>query len=128
MAYTGTEKRKSERIPCHYLTSYRLLEGAGVTDTSQLKNMGSGGILVTTSEPLASGALCALKIRVPFARNPLSPIGRVIESHEVVKGLIYDTRLSFADVTEDDSKVINEVVGCYLRKTAATCMQGVLPA
>jgi hypothetical protein len=113
MAYAGVEKRRFDRIECHFMTSYRLCAGADVTDTTQLKNLSSGGILLTTCQPLQKGALCALKIRVPFAREPLVPIGKVVESREVVRGLIYNTRFQFSDVSATDRKVIGEVLACW---------------
>ena len=118
MAYAGAEKRQFDRIECRFLTSYRLCEGADVTDTTQLKNLSAGGVLLTTCQPLEKGALCALKIRVPFARERLAPTGIVVESREVIRGLVYNTRFKFSDVSETDRRVLGEILACFLaRKT-----------
>jgi hypothetical protein len=73
-------------------------------------------MLLTTNRLFEPGTNLALEIRLPFDPNPIMLIGKVIESHEVTKGLIYDTRLSFLAIDERHRKTFSETVDYYLRK------------
>jgi hypothetical protein len=43
-------------------------------------------------------------------------IGKVIESHEISKDLIYDTRLEFIAIDESHRSIINKTVEYYVSK------------
>ena len=43
-------------------------------------------------------------------------VGKVVESREITKNLIYDTRLEFLAIDEKHRKVISETVDYYLKK------------
>jgi hypothetical protein len=43
-------------------------------------------------------------------------IGKVVDSREISKDLIYDTRLEFLAVDEKHRKVISQTVNYYLKK------------
>jgi len=116
MTYTGMEKRKNPRAVGRFIVSYRILENNGNTDISQTKNLSLGGMLLTTNCQFAPGTNLALEIRLPFDPNPIMLIGKVAESREITKDIIYDTRLIFLAVDESHRKVINETVGYYLKK------------
>jgi len=116
MAYTGPEKRKHPRVEGRFVVSYRILEEINNVDISQTKNLGLGGMLLTTNRQFASGTNLALEIRLPFDPNPIMLIARVLESREITKNLIYDTRLAFLAVDEKHRRVVNETVDYYLRK------------
>jgi hypothetical protein len=46
-------------------------------------------------------------------------IGRVVESGEITKNLIYDTRLEFLAIDEKHRKVIGQTIEYYLKKDKA---------
>jgi len=116
MAYSGTERRKYPRITGRFIVSYRILEDRDKADISQTKNLSLGGMLLTTNRQLEQGTNLALEIRLPFDPNPIMLIAKVVESKEITKNLIYDTRLMFLAVDERHRKVINETVDYYLKK------------
>ena len=116
MAYLGTEKRKHARAIGRFIVSYRILENNGNADISQTKNLSLGGMLLTTNCQFAAGTNLALEIRLPFDSSPIMLIGKVLESKEITKDLIYDTRLVFLAIDEKHRKIINETVGYYLKK------------
>lgn len=116
MAYTGQERRKHPRIGGRFIVSYRILEEDNNADISQTKNMSLGGMLLTTNKALDPGTNLALEIRLPFDPNPLTLIAKVLESREITKNLIYDTRLEFMAVDERHRKVIGETIDYYLKK------------
>jgi len=43
-------------------------------------------------------------------------IGRVIESRQIIKDMLYDTRLEFLSVDDKHTSVINQTVDYYLKK------------
>jgi len=116
MIYTGPERRKHRRISARFIVSYRVMEEEDAVDISQTKNMSLGGMLLTTNREFKSGTTLALDIRLPFDPNPIMLIGKVVESREIIKDLIYDTRLSFLAVDERHRKAIGDTVDYYLKK------------
>jgi len=116
MSYTGPERRKNPRISGRFIVSYRILEESDSVDISQTRNISMGGMLLTTNRQFEQGTNLALEIRLPFDPNPIMLIGKVIESHEITKELIYDTRLSFLAVDERHRNVLKQTVAYYLKK------------
>ena len=116
MAYGGPERRRHQRISGRFIVSYRILEENDNIDISQTKNISMGGMLLTTNRRFERGTNLAIEIRLPFDPNPIMLIGKVIESHEITKDLIYDTRIQFLAVDERHRHVINETVDYYTKK------------
>ena len=116
MSYSGVEKRKYPRAIGRFIISYRILRSNGNNDISQTKNLSLGGMLLTTNCQFPPGTNLALEIRLPFDPNPIMLIAKVLESKEITKNVIYDTRLIFLAIDEKHRKVINETVGYYLKK------------
>ncbi len=116
MSYTGPERRKHPRISGRFIVSYRILQENDNVDVSQTKNLSLGGMLLTTNRQFEKGTNLALEIRLPFDPNPIMLIARVIESCEISKDLIYDTRLEFLAIDERHRKIIAQTVSYYLKK------------
>lgn len=116
MVYTGPEKRKHTRISGRFIVSYRILEEINNVDISQTKNLSLGGMLLTTNRAFEVGTKLALEIRLPFEPNPIIITGRVIESYEVTKDLIYDTRIEFLSVDGRHRNIISQTINYYLKK------------
>ena len=116
MAYAGPERRKVPRIVGRFIVSYRILEEDDNIDITQTKNLSLGGMMLTTNKLFDVGTKIALEIRLPFDPNPIMLIARVLESREVTKDLIYDTRLEFLAIDERHRKVISQTVEYYLKK------------
>jgi hypothetical protein len=116
MSYAGSERRKHPRISNRFIVSYRLLQEQDKVETSQTKNLCTDGMMLTTNLKFQPGTNLALEIRLPFDPNPITIIAEVLESHEVTKDLIYDTRLAFLKIDEKHRKVIADTVDYYLKK------------
>jgi len=117
MSYNGPERRKNARITARFIVSYRIIDESDNVDVTQTKNISLGGMLLTTNRQFNSGTNLAIEIRLPFDPNPIMLIARVIESREIIKDLIYDTRLQFSAVDENHSKVISKTVNYYLKRS-----------
>jgi len=116
MKYSGAEQRKHPRITGRFIVSYRVLEEVDNTDISQTKNISLGGMLLTTNRKFDPGTKLALEMRLPTDPHPLMLIGKVLESREVTRNLIYDTRIEFLAVDERHRKSITETVSHYSKK------------
>jgi c-di-GMP-binding flagellar brake protein YcgR len=114
--YTGVERRRNPRINSNFVVSYRMLEEKDNVDISQTKNLSLGGMLLTTNRLLAPGTKLALEIRLPAALESIRIIGEVVDAREVVKGVIYDTRIKFLTVDENYLKSIRATVDYYFKK------------
>jgi hypothetical protein len=73
-------------------------------------------MLLTTNKQFSIDTNLALEIRLPFDPNPIMIIAKVLDSREISKDLIYDTRLIFLAVDERHRKVIEETVDYYIKK------------
>ncbi|MBU1726360.1 MAG: PilZ domain-containing protein [Candidatus Omnitrophica bacterium] len=116
LEYSGPERRKHPRIIRRFIVSYRILQEEDNVDISQTKNLSLGGMLLTTNRQFNPGTLLALQIRLPFDADPILLTAKVVESHQVTKGLIYDTRIQFLTVDEKHRKAISETVDYYSKK------------
>ncbi len=116
MTYIGTEKRKHPRVSGRFIVSYRILDERDNVDISQTKNISLGGMLITTNKPFEPGVNLVMEIRLPFDPHPITLVGKVLESKEITRNLIYDTRLIFLAVDEKHAKTIGETVGYYTKK------------
>ena len=116
MTYAGPERRKHPRIAGRFVVSYRVLEEVDNIDISQTRDLSLGGMLLTTNRQFNPGTNLALEIRLPFDPNPIMLIAKVIESREITKDLIYDTRLNFLAIDERHKKAVSQTVTYYLKK------------
>lgn len=116
MSHSGEERRKHPRICGRFIVSYRLVKETDFVDISQTKNLSLGGMLLTTNKQFQYNTMLSLEIRLPFDVSPINVIGKVIESKEITKDLIYDTRLQFISVEEKHKKVLNQTLDYYLKK------------
>jgi len=116
MNYAGPERRRHPRINARFIVSYRILEEVNNVDITQTKNLSLGGMLLTTNKKFSIGTNLALEIRLPFDPNPIMIIAKVMDSCEISKDLIYDTRLLFLAVDERHRNVIKETVDYYIKK------------
>ena len=108
--FDGTEKRKFPRAGGRFVVSYRVFEEANSVDISQTKNLSLGGMLLTTNRQFQAGTNLALEIRLPFDPHPILLMGKVVDSKEISKDMIYDTRLQFSAIDERHREIIGNTV------------------
>jgi hypothetical protein len=113
----GENKRKTPRTPGKFIVSYRIFnELNSECDITQTKNIGGGGMLLNTTRSFEKGIILSIDVRLPFAREPLHFRAEVIESKEMVKNLIYDTRVMFIEMNEQQKNALAETLNHYLGK------------
>lgn len=106
------ERRKYPRINAQFVVSYKIKGMADPFDLSQTKNISQGGALLTTNKRFPPGTQLALTIKFPFVSQRINLTATVVDSREVTKDLIYNTRLCF---DQSDARFF-EVLGSFIKK------------
>ena len=104
------ERRKYPRMDANFVVSYRLKEAPDNYDLSQTKNVSQGGMFLTTNRKFERGVQLVMNIRFPFILKKIEITGEVVGSREVVRDLIYETRIRFLDFDEKFFKKLGEFV------------------
>ncbi len=112
----GQERRRSARINKNFVVSYRIYGDPDNIDISQTRNVGEGGILLTTNRVFDTGTILAIEIRLPFVPNPIRLLGKVLESREIARNLIYETRLVFTYMDDDSKTMVKNTVNYFSKK------------
>ena len=118
MAYNGPDRREFARLEKNFVVSYRIYGDSDAIDTSQTRNIGEGGMLLTTNRSLEKGTVLAIEIKLPFFPMPIRLLGNTLESKEIAKNLIYETRLSFTYMDDQSKEFVKGAVQHFLKEGA----------
>ncbi len=110
------ERRKFPRLSANFTVSYKIKNIPENYDFSQTKNVGQGGVLLTTTRKFEAGTPLALLVKFPFLPQRLEILGTVVDSKEISKDLIYETRLAFSDTDNKFLKELGEFIAKQVRK------------
>jgi PilZ domain len=113
--YGGPERRKNERLNVNFVVSYRIKEAEENFDLSQTKNLSQGGMLLTTNKQFQQGTRLAMILRFPLVPQKIEVIGIVIDSKEVVRDIIYETRIRFLNLDEEFFHKLGEFIREHLK-------------
>ncbi len=108
--YSGQERRQFPRVNANFVVSYRIKEIRDGYDLSQTKNVSQGGILLTTNREFKKGIFLAMTIRFPLVRQKIEVTGEVVSSRQIVRNLIYETRIKFLDLNEEFFTKLGEFI------------------
>ena len=108
--YQGQERREHSRMNVNFVINYRIQELPDSYDLSQTKDVSQGGALLTTNKPFAKGTSLTMNLRIPFVSQKIKIKGKVINSREVVRDLVYETRVSFVGLDENFFKKLGEFI------------------
>lgn len=109
-AYNGEEKRKHPRMKANFIVSYRIGENPEGRGLTQTKNISRGGMLLATNKVFEKGTCLVIVIKLPFVSRKIEVMGEVIASKEVIKNLLYETRVKLLDLDEDFFKRLGRFV------------------
>lgn len=111
------ERRKTPRTKGKFIVSFKRKDADfSAVDVSQTKDIGGGGMLLSSNKSYEKGAVLSLKVRLPFKEEPVSFNAKVLGSSEIVKELHYDTRLEFIDMDENQKKCLTDTLNHYLKR------------
>ncbi len=114
MGYAGKERRLSSRIDVSFVVSYRPLDENEAADLSQTRNFSQGGMLLTTNTAFKKGTFLKMFIRLPLITDKIYLLGKVLESKQVVKNLIYETRIVFQNLEDEVNRVLKDTVNSFM--------------
>jgi len=108
----GRERRRYPRLKANFIVSYRIKHIPKDYDLSQTKNVSQGGLLLTTNKKFTPGTQLALTIKFPFVPKQVDVLGTVVDSKEIIKDMIYETRLFFVNLQTG----FFEELGVFIKK------------
>ncbi|MCR4336891.1 MAG: PilZ domain-containing protein [Candidatus Omnitrophica bacterium] len=105
------ERRQYARIKKNFLLRYFDLEHPERKySTSQLKNISLGGMCLVTEKSFPRMARLGVELKTSFISTLLVLNGTVLESHERVKDIIYETRLKFDEIPPSTKSVLQKLI------------------
>ncbi len=113
--YQGPERRRHSRLDANFVVSYRIKEIVDGYDLTQSKNVSQGGMLLTTNRLFSKGTFLAMTIRFPLIPQKIEVTGEVVGSKEIVRDLIYETRIKFIDLDEEFFQKLGEFIQEHLK-------------
>ncbi len=78
-------------------------------EVSQIENISRTGICFTSNSFLEPGCNIYLELRTPYVTDMISLEGQVLDSHEKVKGLIYQNRLKFFNISSEAADILEKI-------------------
>ena len=112
----GKERRRYPRLSATFVVSYKIKSIPDGFDLSQTKNVGQGGVMLTTNKRFAPGTQLAIMIKFPFVPERIEVSATVVDSKEIAKDVLYETRISFADLDRKFFQELGEFIGERLGK------------
>jgi len=109
-AYKGSEKRKHARMNGSFVINYQIQELPYNYDLSQTKNVSQGGVLLTTNKLFENGEHLTINLRIPFVAKKIKLKGEVVGSREVVRNLVYETRVKFINLDKGFFNKLGEFI------------------
>lgn len=110
------ERRRFVRINANFVVSYiDVTPEVSKSDITQTKNIGLGGILVTTDRKIKAGTILKIKLMIPTAPTYVEVKVEVVGCKEEVKDLIYETRGRFVVLKDEDKDYIYKIIESYSR-------------
>jgi len=101
------ERRKFKRINRKFIISYSHIKSEKVKfDISQTKNLSEGGLLFGSDRKFDKGIMLKIKLRLPEFSDYVIVNAQVIDSIQLGKSDIYETRARFVQA---DQRVIQSI-------------------
>ena len=105
------ERRHYKRIKKNFiLTYFDLAHPEDKFEATQLKNISLGGMCLVTSRSFNPSTYLGIELKTPFFAELTHLEGIILESHERIKGIIYETRLEFKQLSPQAEFVLNKII------------------
>jgi hypothetical protein len=107
----GAERRKYSRINKNFVLSYSTqADPDKKIEITQLKNISRGGMCFITARSFAPDTALSIELKTPFISETTCLQGRVLKSHEKAKGLLYETRLQFTELSPHGQFLLDKLI------------------
>lgn len=114
---TSSEERRShERIKRQFVVNYKVRGKEGKYDVSQIKDISEGGLFFTTSTDFLKDTILEVELKTPVSALGINLLVKVIESKQVVKGLIYNTRVNIIEIDDSSKVLLKQTVDFFIKK------------
>ena len=111
----GGERRHSDRIKKNFiLTYYAKSDPEHKYEITQLKNISLGGMCFITTKPYATGVQLSVELKTPYLSDTTHLDGRVLESHEKVSNMIYETRFQFGKLEPQAEFILARLIDFFI--------------
>jgi len=108
------ERRQYVRVQKNFiLTYFDPKEPKEIHEITQLKNISLGGMCFVTSKKLASGTALGINVNTPYVSDTTYVEGTVLQSHEKVSGIVYETRFQYENLSPDAEFVLNKLISYF---------------
>jgi c-di-GMP-binding flagellar brake protein YcgR len=109
------ERRQYLRIKKNFILTYFVKsDPVHKYEITQLKNISLGGMCFITTKPFAPQTDLGVDLKTPYLSETTHLEGQVLESHEKVKNMIYETRLKFNALTPQAEIILTRLVDFFL--------------
>jgi hypothetical protein len=113
----AVERRQFVRIRKHYIIRFYQKDNPSLKyEASQIENISKGGLCFTSTIPFDTNALLAIELRTPYVSEKVYLEGRILECKEKIKGVIYQNRIKFNDLTSHAADVLDKIEKYNLSK------------
>ncbi len=104
------ERRKHKRIDKHFILFYSEKDfPEREYESTQLKNISGGGMCFVTSRKFEPGVKIVIQLKTPYLAEATHLEGRVLESHEKVRDMIYETRIKFESLDRQGEFILSKL-------------------
>jgi c-di-GMP-binding flagellar brake protein YcgR len=105
------ERRQYVRVEKNFiLTYFDPGKPRDIHEITQLKNISLGGMCFVTSKKIAPGTVLGIDLNTPYVSDTTYVEGKVLQSHEKVSGIIYETRFQYADLSPEAEFVLKKLI------------------
>ena len=110
------ERRHYIRIEKHFIITYcEKNDPEQKHDISQLRNISLGGMCFVTSKKFDPNTPMDIELKTPYFSGTAHMEGVILESHEKVSDLIYETRLRFDNLSPHAEVVLKKIVETFTK-------------
>jgi len=104
------DRRQHPRRDASLVVHYRPKDPRAGYDITQTRNVSSAGMLLMTARAYEPGERLAIQARLPFPGSPrlVQGIAEAVASREIVRRLLYETRVRFVDLDRRSFRTIGD--------------------
>jgi len=112
------ERRKYKRINKNFILSYyEKTDPNKKYEITQLKNISMGGICFITTRAFKPAVEIGVELKTPYLSETTFLEGNILESHEKVKGMLYETRVQFSPLSKEGEFLIAKLIDFFMKDT-----------
>ena len=109
------ERRRFKRIKKNFVLTYHVKETPEEKhEITQLKNISMGGMCFVTTKGYEPSTEVEIELKTPYLTDTTFIEGVVLESHEKVKDMIYETRLQFKFLNPQAEFLLTKLVELFI--------------